>query len=136
MTEKQTIRFAVVGCGHIGMRHVAMIHQNPFCELVAVADVKAIGMDKEGLYGVKYFASLDELLGDNISKAVDVICIAVPNGLHAPMALQSLEAGKHIVLEKPMTLSKAEAERILHKSLEQQKHVFVVKQNRYSPPSA
>jgi UDP-N-acetyl-2-amino-2-deoxyglucuronate dehydrogenase len=133
--EKQKVRFAVIGCGHIGKRHIAMIKQNTFSELLAVVDVREIDMEKEGLKDVKYFSALDDLLKNEIADSIDVISIATPNGLHGRMALQSLEAKKHVVLEKPMTLSKAEAERIVFKSLDIHRHVFVVKQNRYSPPS-
>ncbi len=134
-SEKSKVNFAVIGCGHIGMRHVAMIQQNPFAELIAVADIRQKNMQENDLQEVKYFNSLDSLLSDEIANSIDVVCIATPNGLHAPMALQALDAKKHIVLEKPMTLSKADAESIVAKSMEMQRDVFVVKQNRYSPPS-
>ena len=66
---------------------------------------------------------------------IDVVCIATPNGLHAKQALQCLRHGKHVVVEKPMALNKADAEKIIFQSLQSSKHVFVVMQNRYSPPS-
>ena len=65
-----------------------------------------------------------------------MITIATPNGLHAEHALQSLEAKKHIVVEKPIALSKKDAEKILSKAFQVHKHVFAVMQNRYSPPIA
>lgn len=61
--------------------------------------------------------------------------IATPNGLHATHALACLEAKKHVVIEKPMALCKADAEKIIYKALDVHKHVFTVMQNRYSPPS-
>jgi UDP-N-acetyl-2-amino-2-deoxyglucuronate dehydrogenase len=132
---KKKTGFAVTGCGHIGKRHLAMIKQNPNSELIAVADLKELDAAKEGLEGVKIFRSLDEMLKDEVAANIDVVTIAVPNGFHADLALKALEAKKHVVLEKPMTLSKAEAEKIIFKSLDVHRHVFVVKQNRYSPPS-
>jgi len=133
MTQNGTIRFAVVGCGHIGKRHAAMITNNKECELVALSD----SMDKNRLgidnYNVPFFSSLDELLHSGLS--FDVLCIATPNGLHEEQALKGLRAGYHVVIEKPMALSKAGCERIIYEALHQHKQVFCVMQNRYSPPS-
>ncbi len=66
---------------------------------------------------------------------VDVINIATPNGFHASQALESLDARKHVVIEKPMALNKQDAEKVIYKALNVHKHVFAVMQNRYSPPS-
>jgi len=66
---------------------------------------------------------------------VEVVNICTPNGLHAQHALQAIESGKHVVIEKPMALTKADCEKILHQALSRQKNVFCVMQNRYSPPS-
>jgi len=127
------IKFAVIGKGHIGKRHAEMIRQNPDSELVAVCDV--LPKEKVGLSEISeaYFLSFDELLSSNLD--IDVINICTPNGFHAEYAIKALEAKKHVVLEKPIALSKKDAEKILFKSLEVSHHVFSVMQNRYSPPS-
>ncbi|MDX9882226.1 MAG: Gfo/Idh/MocA family oxidoreductase [Prolixibacteraceae bacterium] len=127
------IRFAVVGMGHIGKRHAEMIRREPDAELVAVADIR--GKEEYGISEISepFYRSLDELLANE--KNFDVLNICTPNGLHAPMAIQALENNLHVVIEKPMALSKHDAEEIIHKSLEKEKHVFCVMQNRYSPPS-
>ncbi|HBL77028.1 MAG: oxidoreductase [Bacteroidetes bacterium GWF2_42_66] len=131
MTKK--IRFAVVGMGHIGKRHAEMIRRNPGAELVAVADVRSA--EECGLQEITepFYRSVDELLANE--KNFDVLNICTPNGLHAPIAVKALEDNRHVVIEKPMALSKHDAEEIIHKSLEKEKHVFCVMQNRYSPPS-
>lgn len=131
MAEK--IKFAVVGCGHIGKRHAEMITRNSDSELVALIDVKdksVLGIDN---YNVPFYNSLEKFLVTNPD--VDVINIATPNGFHAEQALLALEAKKHVVLEKPMALSKADAENVIFKALQVHKQVFAVMQNRYSPPS-
>jgi len=127
------IKFAVVGQGHIGKRHAEMIRRNPEAELVAVCDV--LSKEELGLENLseKFYNSIDDLLKDKLD--VDVVNICTPNGFHADYAIKALEARKHVVLEKPIALSKVDAERILFKSLEMSKHVFSVMQNRYSPPS-
>jgi UDP-N-acetyl-2-amino-2-deoxyglucuronate dehydrogenase len=76
---------------------------------------------------------LAELIQSGID--VDVINIATPNGFHASQALESLDARKHVVIEKPMALNKQDAEKVIYKALNVHKHVFAVMQNRYSPPS-
>lgn len=127
------IKFAVVGCGHIGKRHAEMIHRNDKCELVALVDVKEKSELNIDQFNVPFFSSLDQLLQSDLE--IDVINIATPNGFHAEQSLKCLEAKKHIVLEKPMALTKADAEKIIFKALQVHKQVFAVMQNRYSPPS-
>lgn len=129
------IRFAVVGCGHIGKRHAALIVREQGAELAALCDV----LPKENLsldtvcMEVPFFNSIDDLLQSGL--AFDVVNICTPNGLHAEMAIQAIRSGHHAVIEKPMTLNVADAEKIIHASLQYRKHVFCVMQNRYSPPS-
>jgi UDP-N-acetyl-2-amino-2-deoxyglucuronate dehydrogenase len=127
------IKFAVIGCGHIGKRHAEMISRNTESSLTAMVDIKdkaSLGLEQ---YDVPFYSSLDDFLGSGIE--TDVVTIATPNGLHAEQALQALEAGKHVVIEKPMSLKKLDAEKVIFKALQVHRHVFAVMQNRYSPPS-
>ncbi|CAN5300020.1 Gfo/Idh/MocA family oxidoreductase [soil metagenome] len=126
------VKFAVVGCGHIGKRHAEMIERNPEAMLVALIDEKEMATLNIGDYNVPFFQSLESFLQSGVD--ADVINIATPNGLHATQALQCLEANKHVVIEKPVALTKADAEKIIFKALHVHKHVFAVMQNRYSPP--
>ncbi|MBI3519817.1 MAG: Gfo/Idh/MocA family oxidoreductase [Bacteroidetes bacterium] len=127
------IKFGVIGQGHIGKRHAEMIRRNPNCELVAVCDV--VSKDKLGLENLQetFYTSVDDLLANH--PEIDVINVCTPNGLHALHSLKALEANKHVVVEKPMALSKADGEKIIHTALAHSKTVFCVMQNRYSPPS-
>lgn len=129
------IKFAVLGCGHIGKRHAEMATRNEEAELVALIDIDA---QKKGslneLYpGVPVFSSLGEFINSGIQ--ADVMNIATPNGLHAEQAKQSLKNKLHVVIEKPMGLSKLDCESVIYDALHHSKHVFCVMQNRYSPPS-
>ncbi len=134
MNHDRKIKFVVLGCGHIGRRHAEMISNNDECELVAIIDIKPKNeLVNINSFDVPYFNSLKELFESSIE--VDVVNIASPNGFHYEHSLQALEARKHIVVEKPMTLRKQEAENIIYKALNVNKHVFAVMQNRYSPPS-
>jgi predicted dehydrogenase len=72
---------------------------------------------------------------ENFHPELDVVNIATPNGFHSENAIEALGAGMHVVIEKPMALSKFDAEKIIYKALQMHKQVFTVMQNRYSPPS-
>ena len=127
------IRFAVIGCGHIGKRHAEMILRNDEAQLVALCDIKAKGeLSIEAYDEVPFYTSMHDLLQ---TEEVDVINICTPNGLHSDQASAALDAGKHVVCEKPMGLSKAKCESVIYKALKANRHFFCVMQNRYSPPS-
>ena len=127
------IKFAVIGLGHIGKRHTEMIRRNPESELVAVCDILPKDQLRFSDIQERYFTNYDDLLASNLD--IDVINICTPNGYHAEYAIKALQAKKHVVLEKPIALTKKDAENILFKSLEMSRHVFCVMQNRFSPPS-
>ena len=133
MDKDKKIKFAVVGCGHIGKRHAEMISRNPEAELVALCDIKP----KESLnidsFDVPFYKSIEELL-DSTPNA-DVVTICTPNGLHAEQSIKALSAKHHVVCEKPMGLTKNSCETMIFKALQMSKQVFAVMQNRYSPPS-
>lgn len=133
MTDTKRIKFAVIGTGHIGKRHIEMISRHGESELVALCDIKPQATLSIENYKVPFFNTLNELIQSGIE--FDVLSIATPNGLHAEHALIGLEHKKHIVIEKPMALSKADCEKIIFKALQVSRQVFCVMQNRYSPPS-
>ena len=106
--------FALVGCGRIGQRHIEMIRNLEGSELVATCDLKtASELSLAGDH--PHYQSLDELLA---AHQVDVLAIASPNGLHAEQAIAGLNAGAHVIIEKPMALTKSDAERVLHLALQ------------------
>jgi len=127
------IKFAVVGCGHIGKRHAEMVARDTNAELAALCDIReksALGIEQ---YSVPFFTSITELLDSEVD--LDVVNICTPNGYHAEMAIQALNSGKHVVIEKPIALTTSDAERVMHTALSMNKQIFCVMQNRYSPPS-
>ncbi|MFN6038073.1 MAG: Gfo/Idh/MocA family protein [Bacteroidota bacterium] len=127
------IKFGVVGQGHIGKRHAEMIRRNPACELVAVCDILPCEKTNSTDISEKYYLSQEEMLAAH--SEIEVVNICTPNGLHASQSIFALDYGKHVVCEKPMALSKSDCERMIHKALQKNKHIFCVMQNRYSPPS-
>ena len=133
VAKDEKVKFAVVGCGHIGKRHAEMIKRNPHAELVALIDVKPEDQLNLSSFEVPFFNSLESFLASDFN--VDVVNIASPNGFHASQAMLCLDHRKNVVIEKPMALTKQDAEKVIYKALHVHKHVFTVMQNRYSPPS-
>ncbi len=122
-----------MGYGHIGKRHAETIRQNEDCELVAVVDV----LPRESLAyiekNVLFFRTIEEFIAAKI--VADVVCIATPNGYHATHAITCLDNGYHVIVEKPLAISSADARLLIDKALVTKRHIFPVMQNRYSSPS-
>ncbi len=128
------VKFAIVGCGRIGKRHASMVKINDNAELIALVDIDSAlenGLKEE--FDVPFYTEVGEML--QAHPEVQVVNICTPNYLHAQQSIQALEANKHVVVEKPMALTKTDAERVIHTALQVNKRVFCVMQNRYSPPA-
>jgi predicted dehydrogenase len=130
-----TIKFAIIGCGSIGSRHIAVTDAEERAEIVALCDIDEPKVAKlSELYGgIPYFTDYDELLN---SCDADVVNICTPHGLHAEMAIKAAEAGKNILVEKPMALSVADCHRMIDAAHRNNVKLMVVKQNRYNIPIA
>lgn len=125
------IRFAIIGCGRIAERHA--IHANNYGELVAVCDVlpeKADALAKQ--FKSLAFYSINDFLSHHLK--LDVVVICSPNGLHATHSIQSLQAGYHVLVEKPMAITVADCEDMMRAAAKADKRLFTVKQNRFNPP--
>jgi len=105
------IRVGVIGLG-MGRHHVAGYQTHPQAEVVAVADLDAARLNEIGAqYGVPTrYASGEEMLR---LEALDVVSIATPNKFHLPLTLAALEAGCHVLCEKPMAMSAAEGRQMI-----------------------
>ena len=127
------IRFAVVGCGHIGKRHLAVIEGEPEATLAAFCDVDR---DKLKQFADQYphataYTDYERMLRD---EDVDIISICTPHGLHSIHSIQAAYARKHILVEKPMALTSIESERMIAAAEANGVKLYVVKQNRYNQP--
>lgn len=132
------VKFGVVGCGHIGKRHAEMISRNVDSELVALMDIKPANELEISILDVPIynnFADFLTFLTQEQSSFAPVVSICTPNGLHAQLAIQALESGCHVVIEKPIALNRVDAVKIESTALRCNRKVFCVMQNRYSPPS-
>lgn len=122
----KSIKTAIVGFGSVAEKmHAPLIDVCPDLDLVAA--VERNHNKCESIYpNVTTFRSLDELLN---SDAADLIVITTPNEYHFPMAKKCLEAGKHVVVDKPVTIFSHEAE-VLNKLAEEKGLICSVFHNR------
>lgn len=127
------IRFAIIGCGRIAERHA--LHANHYGELVAVCDILKEKADAlAGKYLAKAFYQIEDLLTQDLT--LDVVAICTPNGLHAAHSIQALQAGFHVLVEKPMAITTSDCKAMMQVAAEVGKQLFTVKQNRFNPPIA
>jgi predicted dehydrogenase len=129
------LTFAIVGCGHIGQRHINVISEEPKATLTDICDIdedKARSLAKN-LDDVRVHTDYAQMLEK--TKA-DVICICTPHALHSSMSIQAARAGKHILVEKPMALTTKQSQKMIDVAQKEGVRLFVVKQNRYNKPIA
>lgn len=130
--EKRLIRFGIIGCGRVAPKHAQAIITNPSGRLKAVADlIKPRAETYAREYGAVPYNDYRYLLDD---KQIDVINICTPSGLHERIAIEALEANKHVIVEKPMALSSEDSKMMLMVAQKMKKKLCVVLQNRYNPP--
>lgn len=131
ITFEAMYKFAIVGCGKIAPRHAQHIVKG--ASLVAVCDIIKEKADSFALqYNAKSYYSLDQLLAGE--KEIDVISICTPNGLHAEHSIKSLQAGKHVLCEKPLCITSVAAWQMLETAKYCGRNLYVVKSTRYNPP--
>jgi predicted dehydrogenase len=103
------MKAGVLGVGSLGFHHARILREVPGAEMVGVYDDDAARLEKVAAeLGVRAFRSRDELL-----ETVDAAVIAVPTTVHAEVALAAIDAGVHLLIEKPIAHTLAEAEAIV-----------------------
>ncbi|WP_229775565.1 Gfo/Idh/MocA family protein, partial [Anaerosalibacter bizertensis] len=138
------LKFAIIGCGRISHKHIeALVNNSEEAELVAVCDIIPEKMDKDV---EEYYESLEEMgLKKEVKKYIDykemlekedidVVAICTESGYHSKHAIDCLNAGKHVLVEKPMALSSAEADEMIRLAKEKNLKLGVCHQNRFNPP--
>jgi len=123
------LKIGVLGAGHLGKIHIKCIKDIPEYELVgfydAVPDNAALVSEE---LGIKSFESIDALLAE-----VDLIDIVTPTLSHHECAMQALNAGKHVFIEKPVTNTIAEAEELIQVSRDKGLKIQVGHVERFNP---
>lgn len=128
LSERNMLKFSLVGLGHIGRVHKEAIEETEGAELVAIIDLN-FSQDESR---IPVYETLESFLEND--KETDVVIIATPNGLHFEHAIMCLKAGKHVLIEKPIALNLKDAQRILDVAKTHNRRVFSSMQLRFSPP--
>lgn len=125
----------IIGCGRIAAeKHLpALLALPDLCRVNALCSrreqsARALA-EQYRLEGVKIYADAESLLRDPY---LDVVYILTPNAQHAPLALAALQAGKHVLLEKPLAISVQQAEMLAAYSSQSEKKLTVSYQHRFS----
>lgn len=127
------LRFVLIGYGYIGKRYIQLLSQHTACELVALVDTDPDQLREASHLNIPVFSSTETYFASGIQS--DAAVVATPNGTHATMAIDCLHHGRHVLIEKPMALKKADAEAIIQTAKLLDKKAMVVLQNRFSPVS-
>lgn len=123
------LKAGVIGVGHLGQHHARLYASLPGAQLVGVTDQS---MDRAqliaGRHGVRAIRSVDELLS-----LVDVVSVAVPTSAHYAVAKTCLLAGKHVLVEKPIAVTSAQAHELVQLARQQGRCLQVGHSERFNP---
>lgn len=143
MNEK--FGFGIIGCGRISSKHVeAIIRNNKNAKLVALSDLKLEKMKKLIRFRDDYINKSSEYSYNKITEyqnyrdlinddRIDVVCIATESGYHSKIAIEAMNLGKHVIVEKPMALSIADADHMIELAAQKGLKLAVCHQNRFNP---
>lgn len=123
-------RFAIIGCGNVSQRHAVAIQQ--VGSLAAVCDPdeqRAFALGSA--FSCPWFTTIEKMLA---SERPDIVVICSPSGMHCMHALLCMEAGAHVLCEKPMALHSRDAVLMIETAAKLSRKLFIVKQNRYNQP--
>ncbi|WP_318618003.1 Gfo/Idh/MocA family oxidoreductase [Sporosarcina sp. YIM B06819] len=129
------LRVAVIGCGSIAKyRHLGEYDSHSAVEIVAVCDiVEERAQEAADQYGATAYTDYKKLLE---VENVDAVSVCLPNYLHAPVSIAALEAGCHVLCEKPMATSKEEAEAMIAAAKSNDKKLMIAHNQRFVPSHA
>lgn len=125
------VRYGLIGYGAWGSHHASAIRKTPGAELVAIASASRESIDKaKSEQGVDVYTDYTQLLERD---DIDVVDIVAPNDLHHAIALRALQAGKHLLLEKPMAITVEQCEDVIAAADERGLTVQIGFQLHFSP---
>lgn len=127
------LRVGIIGCGGIANgKHLPAVAKIPEAEMVAFCDIilsrAEAAKTKYGTKDAKVYRDYEELLAD---PSIDVVHVLTPNKWHAPMTIAALQAGKHVMCEKPMAKTAVEARAMVEAAKATGKLLTIGYQNRY-----
>lgn len=131
------VKVGIIGCGGIGtQKHMPALSKLKnvqivgFCDIIEERARKAC--EKFGVEGAKYYVDYKELLKD---ESIEVIHVCTPNRSHSFISIDAMEAGKHVMCEKPMAKTTTEAKAMVEASKRTGKKLTIGYQNRYREDS-
>ncbi len=126
------VRIGIIGCGGIAngkhmpaLKRLANVEMVAFCDIVIERAEKAAS--QYGAAGAKTYLDYKKMLED---KTIDIVHVLTPNRLHSIITVDALEAGKHVMCEKPMAINSAEAKKMLEAAERTGKKLTIGYQNR------
>ena len=128
------LKFALLGCGRIAKRHSELLGNSEIdgAKLVAVCDIKPDRAKKIGeQFVVPWYENMHEMMQ---TAQPDAVVVLTESGLHAQHVVDLAPYGSHVLVEKPMALTLADADRMIHACDRARSKLFVIKQNRFNVP--
>jgi len=126
------LKIGIIGCGRIAQRHAEHIANK--AKLVAVCDIVP---EKAQQLAARYNSHAYTEVGDMLQQEkgrMDVVAVCSPNGLHAAHSISALNAGYHVICEKPMAITVKDAGAMIQAAERANRRLFAIKQNRFNPP--
>lgn len=140
------MKIGVIGLGFMGATHLKALANIPGAELAAVMDLdeRRLSGDLSGIQGnlggpaqkwdfsgIGRYRSVAEMAADG---GIDAVDVCLPTHLHAPVTLELLRAGKHVLVEKPMALNRASCEEMIAEARRRERVLMVAQVLRFAPP--
>ncbi len=127
------MRVGIIGCGKIFPMHAVSVSKLENAELAAVCDVKEDRAKAAAeLFGCRYYTDYREMMD---KEHLNSVHICTPHHLHAPIALEAIGRGLHVLTEKPMALNVSDAEQMIQAAEDHHVKLMVSFQNRFNPGS-
>lgn len=128
-----TLRMAIIGCGKVAHLHAAALTQIPECLLVAVQSRNPQrAIDLAAKYGVKAYDKIDVMIRE---EKIDAVIICTPHPEHKAPAIAAMEAGAHVLVEKPLAISLDDCDAMIEIAARHKKILSVISQRRFMHPS-
>lgn len=123
-------RVGIIGCGAIARKRQApAVAKYPGVELAGFADVnKSMAEKMAEQYGAHSYRGMEDMLAD---PTVDAVCVCVPERFHVDVTIRCLEAGKDVLLEKPMAMNAEESQRIVEAWEKSQRRLMIAYSQRF-----
>ncbi|MBO5060382.1 MAG: Gfo/Idh/MocA family oxidoreductase [Clostridia bacterium] len=126
------IKVALIGIGGMGKVHFDEYMKNPETQIVAVADVRTdMAKEKVNDENIRIYADMDELLAN---EDVDLVDISTPSYMHAEQSIKALKKGKHVICEKPMSISSEDTSKMIEAARESGKLYMTAHVVRFMSP--